>query len=149
MKKMVVALALSVVVMGACKRPQGFEYRDTKNFRIDKLGFDRSTVMMDLVYFNPNNFGVNLKHVECDVYINHSYLGKYTLDTLMHIDRKSEFVLPSRMEVDMKNVFKNTMSVFFNSEVLVEVKGNTRLGKAGIFINVPFDYSGRQKIQFF
>lgn len=148
MKQWMVALTL-LAICWACKKPQGFEYRDTKNFRVDEIGFDRSTIMMDLVYFNPNNFGVNLKHVDCDIYINHTYLGKYSLDTLMHIDRQAEFTLPSKMEVDMKNVFKNTLSVFLNSEVLVEVKGNTRLGKAGIFINVPFDYSGKQKIAFF
>lgn len=133
----------------ACTKPQGFEYRDTKNFKVEKLGFDKSTVMMDLVYFNPNNFGVQLKHVDCDIYVDHNYLGKYVLDTLMHIDRKAEFSLPSKMEVDMRNVYKNTLHVLLGQDVLVEVKGNTRLGKAGIFINVPFVYTGRHKIDFF
>ncbi|WP_158559218.1 LEA type 2 family protein [Deminuibacter soli] len=149
MKKMMIALTLVAALCWSCKKPQGFEYRDTKNFRIDKLGFDRSSLMMDLVYFNPNSFGVNLKHIDCDIYVNHVYLGKYALDTVMHIDRQSEFVLPSKMEVDMKNVFKNALNVLLNPEVLVEVKGSTRLGKAGIFINVPFDYSGKQKVAFF
>ncbi|WP_153800188.1 LEA type 2 family protein [Foetidibacter luteolus] len=133
----------------ACKKPQGFEYRDTRNFKIDKLGFDKTTVYMELVYFNPNNFGVNLKHVDCDVYVNQNYVGKYLLDTLMHISRKSEFSIPSRMEVDMRNIYKNALNTLLSNDVLVQVKGNTKVGKAGIFVNVPFSYEGRHKFNLF
>lgn len=104
---------------------------------------------MDLVYFNPNNFGVDIKHVDCDVYINNNFLGKYILDTTMHISKKSEFSLPSKMQVDMKNVLKNSLTALFNKEVLVDVKGNTKVGKAGVYFTVPFSYSARQKIDLF
>ena len=104
---------------------------------------------MDLVYYNPNNFGVQLRKVDCDVYIENEYLGKYQLDTLMRIPKKAEFILPSRMQVDMRNVFKNTLSVLFAKEVLVKVKGTTRVGKGNFFINVPVDYEGRHKFDLF
>ena len=142
-------LVLLVAACFSCKKPQGFEYRDTRNFKIDKLGFDKTTVSMELVYFNPNNFGVNLKHVDCDVYVNHNYVGKYLLDTMMHIPRKAEFSIPSRMEVDMRNIYKNALNTLLSNDVLVEVKGNTRVGKAGIFITVPFNYEGRHKFDLF
>lgn len=138
-----------VTLAWACKKPQGFDYRDIRNFKVEKLGFDKSTVSMDLVYYNPNNFGVQLRKVDCDVYINEKYLGKYLLDTIMAIPKKSEFTLPSRMQVDMKNVFKNTVSVLFSKEVLVKVKGTTRVGKGNLFINVPVDYEGRHEFELF
>ncbi len=142
-------LALFFCTFFACKKPQGFEYRDIQNFSIDSLGFDRSTISMNLIYFNPNNFGVDLKHVDCDIYINNNYLGKYNLDTSMHIAKRSEFSLPSKMQVDMRNVFKNSLNVLFSQEVQVDVTGNTRVGKAGIFVNVPFKYSGKHKVGIF
>ncbi len=120
-----------------------------KDFKVDSLGFEKSTISMNLTYFNPNNFGVNLKHVDCDVYVNNTYLGRYVLDTLMHINRKAAFELPSTMQVDMREIFKNSISALLSQELLIELKGNTRLGKAGIYITVPFNYSGRQKISFF
>lgn len=138
-----------VVVVFACKKPQGFDYRDIKNFNVEKLGFDKSTISMDLVYYNPNNFGVQLRKVDCDVYLNDKFLGKYLLDTVMTIPKKAEFTLPSRMEVDMKNVFKNTLSVLLSSDVLIKVKGTTRVGKGGIFLNVPVSYEGRHKFDVF
>jgi LEA14-like dessication related protein len=141
---------LSIIIFFAsCKKPQGFEYRDIKDFKIDSIGFEKSTISMNLVYFNPNNFGVELKHVDCDVFVNNNYLGKYQLDTLMHIAKRSEFIMPSTMQVDMRNLFKNSLNAFFAQQIQLDVKGNTRLGKAGIFINVPFTYSGIQKISLF
>jgi LEA14-like dessication related protein len=144
-----VMLAVLCCVFFACKKPQGFEYRDVQNFSIDSLGFDRSTITMNLVYFNPNDFGVDLKHVDCDVYINHNYLGKYTLDTTMHIAKRSEFSLPSKVQVDMRNIYKNSLNVLFSQQVQVDVTGNTRVGKAGFFVNVPFKYSGTHKLSLF
>ena len=142
-------LALLCSVFFACKKPQGFEYRDVQNFSVDSLGFDRSTISMNLVYFNPNNFGVDLKHVDCDIYVNNNYLGKYTLDTTMHIAKRSEFLLPSKVQVDMRNIYKNSLNMLFSNEVQVDINGNTRVGKAGFFVNVPFKYSGKHKLSLF
>ena len=141
-------LFLAIAALG-CAKPQGFDYRDLRNFKIEKLGFDQSTVSMELVYYNPNNFGVQLRKVDCDVYINDKFLGKYFLDTSMTIKKNSEFTLPSRMQVDMKNVFKNTLSVLFANDVLVKVTGTTRVGKGSFFINVPVKYEGRHKFELF
>ena len=141
--------AIALVMLFSCKKPQGFEYRNLENFSIDSLGFERSTISMNLSYFNPNSFGVDLRHVDCDIYINHNFLGKYVLDTSMHIAKRSEFSLPSKVQVDMRNVFKNSLNVLLGQEILVDVKGTTRVGKAGIFVNVPFTYSGKQKISMF
>lgn len=142
-------IAISIIFLASCKTPQSFEYRDLRNFKVDSLGFAQSTVSMDLVYFNPNNFSVNLKNINCDVYVDHNYLGKYVLDTTMHIAKKSEFIVPSRMNVDMKNLFKNTLTSVFSKDLLLEVNGTTRVGKAGIYITVPFTYSGRHTFSMF
>jgi LEA14-like dessication related protein len=141
--------SLLIVLAIGCAKPQSFDYRDIRNFNVEKFGFDKSTISMDLVYYNPNNFGVQLRKVDCDVYINDQFLGKYLLDTVMSISKKTEFVLPSRMEVDMKNAFKNSLSVLFSNEVLVKVKGTTRVGKGGLFLNVPVNYEGRHKFELF
>src|SRR2546425_12950685 len=120
--RILASILFLILFMTGCKRPESFEYRDLKNFKIDSLGFEKSSVSMDLVYFNPNNYGVDLKSIDCDVYIEHNYLGKYVLDTTMHIAKKSEFVIPSHMLVEMKNLFRSTLTSFFSSELLLEVK---------------------------
>ncbi len=140
---------LFIVLITACRKPQSFEYRGVQNLKIDSIGLVSSKISLELVYFNPNNFGVDLKNVSCDVYINHNYLGKYILDTTMHIAKRSEFIVPSSMNVDMKNVFKNALGTFLTKQVLVELKGSTRVGKSGIFITVPFNYSAMETFSMF
>jgi len=51
--------------------------------------------------------------------------------------------------VDMKNIFKNAIGTFLSKQVLVEIKGSTRVGKSGIFITVPFTYSAMEKFSMF
>ena len=142
-------LLLGILSIYSCQKPQGFEYRDIKNVRIQQAGFDKTNLTIDLVYFNPNSFGVDLKRVDCDVYIDKNFLGNYKLDTTMHIDRRSEFTLPSTMAINMQGIYKNALTVLLNNEVLVTVKGTTRVGKAGIYITVPFNYEARHKMNFF
>lgn len=148
MKKIALYLSIVIVVItAACKKPQSFDYRDVRNIKIEKLGFDKTSLYMELVYFNPNNFGVTLKNVSCDIYINKNYLGHYALDTSLSIEKRSEFVLPSRVAVDMKNIYKNALSMVFNKEVEVNVKGTARIQKI-INLTIPFDYTGKHKFSF-
>src|SRR4051794_30300314 len=79
----------------SCKSPSAFVYKDIKNFKVSNLGFTKSRVSMDLLFFNPNNYGVKLKNVDCDLYIDSNFLGKVVLDTMMSIPASSEFSLPA------------------------------------------------------
>ncbi len=149
MKLYSAALLLIVILLASCSKPKSFDYRGVKNIKVQQVGFDQSRLSMELVYFNPNSFGVRLKKVDCDIYIDNNFLGKYTLDTSLYIDKKSEFVLPSYMNVDMKNVYKNAFQVIFNKEITVKVKGTTKVGKSGIYLTVPISYEAKQKFSLF
>ena len=149
MSTKLVLFALLALTFFSCSKPQGFEYRDLKNFKVNNVGFDKSNISMDLVYFNPNSFGVDLKRVDCDLYLDNNFVGKFTLDTVMHISRNSEFSLPATMDVDMRNIFKNSVNVLFSREILVGAKGSTRVGKGGIYVTVPFNYEGKHKVELF
>ena len=61
----------------------------------------------------------------------------------------AEFVLPSRILIDMKAVLKNGLNLLFSKEVLINVKGTTRVGKAGLFRTVPFNYEARHTLSLF
>lgn len=148
LQKILFAIIITLVFF-ACTKPQSFEYKEMRKLKLEKMGFDKTALSMELVYFNPNKFGVDLRKVDCDVFVENKFLGKFTLDTLMHIPRLSEFSLPSRIEVDMKSIFKNALTVIVNKEVTVQVKGTTRVGKSGIFLTVPFTYEGKHAFSLF
>ncbi|GEO08144.1 LEA type 2 family protein [Segetibacter aerophilus] len=132
----------------SCKKPTSFDYKDVKNIKVESFGLSTSKVSMDLVFVNPNSFGLTLKNVDCDIYIDSNYLGKFVLDTMMSIPKAAEFTLPASMQVDMKGLFKNSLSILFNKEVTLGAKGTTRVGKGGFYVTIPFNYQGKQKINF-
>ena len=141
--------ALFVLFLTACAKPKDFDYRDVRNIKIGKMGFDKTDLSMDIVYFNPNRFGVDLKKVDADVYLENKYLGKFQLDTAMHIAGKSEFLLPARIQIDLKTVVQNGISLLFNREVLINVKGTSRVGRAGFYKTIPFNYEAKHSLSLF
>ncbi|BAV06525.1 Late embryogenesis abundant protein [Filimonas lacunae] len=151
-KRKLVGAAIAIILLttiASCKKPVGFEYRGINNVKLENASLEKATVMLNMVYYNPNSFGVNLKHVDCDVYVDSSYIGKYTLDTLMHIDRKAEFTIPTTMNINVRSLLQGGMFALLGKKVNISVKGNSRVGKGGIFVNVPFNFSGQYAIPLF
>ena len=137
-----------VICNGSCSKPKGLDYIDFKNLRVLELGSKESFVSLDIQYFNPNNFNVQMKDAAVEVYINDKHLGRSTLDTLYNIPQKDTFLLPVTMKVDMRNLFSNLLQIITNPEVKVKLEGNAKVGRGGIFFNYPIQYEGMQKIKF-
>ncbi len=142
-----VIIALNLF-MSSCREPKELEYRDFKNFKVDKFGLAFSTVKVDLVYYNPNKFGLQLKRTDLDIYIDNNYLGHTAQDFQITIPRTGEFILPLSMEVDMKNAYKNSLPALSGKEVLVKVIGKVKVGKANVFKSFNVNYEGLQRFSF-
>ena len=138
----------ALLFMTSCREPKELEYRDFKNLSSEKLGFSSSTFKIDLVYYNPNNFGLQLKRTDLDIFIDSNYLGHTAQDHQINIPKKGEFTLPLSIEVDMKNAYKNAIPALFGKEVLVRVVGKVKLGKANVYKNFNVNYEGKQKFSF-
>jgi len=133
----------------SCRAPKELVYRDFKNLKIDKLGFGASTLNVDLVYYNPNNFGLQLRNTDLDIFIDSNYLGHSSQDFQVNIPRLAEFTLPLQIEVDMKNGLKNAIPTLFGKEVLVKVTGKVKLGKANVYKSFPVNYESLQRFSVF
>lgn len=140
---------LLITEMTSCRGAKELEYRDFKNLRVQQLGFSSSTIKVDLIYFNPNNFGLQLKETNLDIYIDSNYLGHSAQEYQITIPRRAEFNLPFQVDVDMKNMIKNAFSTIFSNQVWVKVTGTVRLGKANFFKTFPVHYEGSQKFSLF
>ena len=138
-----------IITMTSCRAPKDLEYRDFKNLRVQQLGFSSSTIKVDLLYYNPNNFGLQLKETNLDIYIDSNYLGHSAQEYQITIPKRAEFTLPFQVDVDMKNMLKNALSTIMSKEVWVRVTGTVRLGKANIYKTFPVNYEGKQKFSLF
>ena len=136
-------------LISSCSTPKALEYRDFKNFSIEKPGFSSSSIKMDLIYYNPNNFGLELNHTDLDIYINNNYVGKASQVLQVAIPRSAEFTIPISMDVDMKNLFKNSFVTLLSNEVLIKVIGSVRVGKLNVYKTFPVNYEGKQQFTLF
>lgn len=123
------------------------DFIDARNFRLAAIGLKSSTVKTDLVYFNPNNFGLNLKTAELDVYLNNRYAGHSLLDTMVHVPARDTFFVPVSVQVDMENVFPNALTILMSDSIDLRVEGKMKVGKAGIYINVPVRYQEKHSLR--
>ncbi len=138
-----------LLLLASCREPKDLEYRDFKNLKVEKIGAAASMIKMDLVYYNPNNFGLQLKLTDLDIYVDGNYLGHSLQEYQIHIPKRGEFTLPVQVEVDMKNLLKNVLSTFLGKEVLLKVTGKVTLGKANIFKIFPVNYEGMHKFSLY
>ena len=137
------------LIFYSCSSPKALEYKTYHNFAIQKLGFNNSLIALDLEYYNPNNFGLQLRNTDLDIFINGSRFGHSSSDTLINIPRKSTFILPIKFDVDMQNIFKNAMNTLLGKEVTVRLTGKLKVGKGNVFVSFPLNYESKQTLSLF
>lgn len=151
MKTLISTLALGIVLLTSCgtaniKEP---EYRDIREIKLIEMGLLQSTAGIDMVYYNPNNFGVQLAEARGDVYVDNAYLGRFSLDDKVQVRKRSEFIVPAIIKVDMIGAIKNQQEILKKKEVLVRIEGMARVKKAGMSREVPIRYESMQNVERF
>jgi len=101
-----------------------------------------------MIYYNPNGFGLQLKRTELDIFVNGVLLGHSSQEYQITIPKKEQFIIPITMDIDMKNLIKNSLTTLFNKEVNVKVTGSIKIGKANVFVSFPVNYEGIHAVDF-
>lgn len=133
----------------SCSSPKALEYREYHNFSVEKLGYSNSTIKMDLVYFNPNNFRMQLRNTDLDIFINGKLFGHSSTDTLIPIPKRDTFSLPVMFDVKMQSLYQNALNTLLGREVTLKVSGKVKIGKANVFMYFPVNYESRETFSLF
>lgn len=139
-------LILTFVFLSSCRNVKEPEYRGFYNLAIGGIGKE-SLIHLDLEYFNPNKFGVKVKDVEFDVYLDSELLGHAIMDSVIRIPALNTFQIPVNLKTETRVLLKNSLAILLNKEVLLKVEGSARVGKAGVFVKYPLRYEGKHKLQ--
>ncbi|MGN6299037.1 MAG: LEA type 2 family protein, partial [Ginsengibacter sp.] len=132
-----------------CSSPKALEYREYHNFSVEKLGYSNSTIKMDLVYFNPNNFRMQLRNTDLDIFINGKLFGHSSTDTLIPIPKRDTFSLPVMFDVNMQSLYQNALNTLLGREVTLKVSGKVKIGKANVFMYFPVNYESKETFSLF
>lgn len=138
-----VLIALLYTSCGSIKDP---EFLGVDRFRISRLGREVSLLSMDLRYQNPNKSGLQLKSAAGSIWLDGRFLGDFKTDTGVRIPSRGPFIIPVTLEVNMKRILENSISVLLDPEVTVKLEGKARVGKGLIFLNYPIRYEGKQDL---
>ncbi|MDB5202785.1 MAG: type 2 family protein [Ferruginibacter sp.] len=147
--KYLAALLLMTITLSSCREPKDLEFREFKNLAVEKLGFAGAVLKVDLVYYNPNNIGLELNRTDLDLYVDSTFLGHSSQDIQVAVPRRDVFTIPLRVDLDMKNLLKNGLTSLFNKQVQVRVLGKVKLGKAGVYKSFNVDYKTMQNLSLF
>ena len=149
MKKKFVTVFSALVVFMSCCSPKALEYREYHNFSVEKLGYSNSTIKIDLVYFNPNNFRMQLRNTDLDIFINGKLFGHSSTDTLIPIPKRDTFSLPVMFDVNMQSLYQNALNTLLGKEVTLKVSGKVKIGKANVFMYFPVNYESKETFSLF
>ena len=138
-----------IVFLSSCHEPKSLEFRNFSNLKVDKLSFAGAALTVDLVYYNPNNFGLQLNRTDLDVFIDSTFLGHSSQDIQVNIPKLNTFTIPLKLDLDVKNLLKNGLTSMFNKNVAVRVLGSVKVGKAGLYKSFPVDYTSMQNFSLF
>ena len=152
MKKSIsIFLAGLIILLSSCgtsnvKEP---EYREIREVRLIEGGLLQSTAGIDMVYYNPNNFGVQVAEARGDVFIDSVFLGRFGLAETVQVNKNSEFVIPAVLKLDMIGLLKNHRDLLKKKEALIRIEGIARIKKAGFSKEIPIRFENMENIERF
>ena len=149
MKKLLLLLAPAFLFFISCKTGQirGPEYREIRGVRIMDVDLLHTTAGLDLVYYNPNDFGVQLNEASGDVYIDGMHLGRFGINDKVKVGKRTEFVVPAVIKLDNISAIRNHKDIINKQEAVIRIEGFARVKKSGYSKEVPIRYEGRQNIE--
>lgn len=149
MKRLLLILAPVALSLVSCKSEniKEPEYREIQNVRIMDVGLLQTTAGLDLVYYNPNDFGITLSQARGDVYIDNMYFGRLNISDQVTVRKHQEFTIPVALKIDNISAVKNHSEIFKKKQALIRIEGFATLKKAGFNKEVPIKYEGIQDIE--
>jgi LEA14-like dessication related protein len=149
MKRLILMLAPAALFLASCeseniKEP---EYREIRDVRIIDVGLLQTTAGLELVYYNPNDFSVQLANARGDVYIDNMFFGRFGIQDKVSVRKHDEFIVPAVIKMDNISAIKNHREIWKKKEALIRIQGFATVKKAGFNKEIPIKYEGMQDIE--
>ena len=141
-----VAFALIFASCQSAKNVSEPEFRDISDIRLIDVGLLKTTAGANMIYYNPNNFGINLSSARGDVYVENVYFGSFELNQEVRVSKRSEFILPVTLKIDNINALKDQGNILKKKEALVRIEGFALVRKSGFSKEIPIRYEQMQNV---
>ncbi len=153
MKKSVLAfiicsMAFVFLQSGGCNNVKELEYKGIKNTKLQTLNLSNSALLFELEYFNPNNFWLDVKETNLNIYLNDKFIALADQPTKTQIPKSALFTFPVVAHFDPIKVLGFAFANLLSKTVKLTLQGSAKIGKQGVYIKVPVDISENINIEF-
>lgn len=128
-----------VLQSAGCNNVKELEYKGIQDTRIQSLGFNNSAIRINLKYYNPNKFGIDVKETNLSIYLNDKFVAIADQPEKTQIQRQSDFIFPVVAHFDPLKILGTAFTSLFSKTNKVSIQGTARLGKGGVYIKVPIN----------
>lgn len=149
MKRLILILVPVALFLVSCKTGniQQPEYREIQNVHLEDVGLLQTTAGFDMVYYNPNDFGVQLTNARGDIYIDNMFFGRFGIKDKVAVGKRKEFIVPALIKMDNISAIKNHKEIFQKKQAMIRIEGFATVRKAGFNKEVPIKYEGIQDLE--
>lgn len=149
MKRLILILVPAALFLVSCKTGdiQQPEYREIQNVHLEDVGLLQTTAGFDMVYYNPNDFSVQLTNARGDIYIDNMFFGRFGIKDKVSVGKRKEFIVPALIKMDNISAIKNHKEIFQKKQAIIRIEGFATVRKAGFNKEVPIKYEGIQDLE--
>jgi LEA14-like dessication related protein len=146
MRRLLVPICL-LLYLCSCKKLKEPVFNGVQNVQLNKPVGGKAILVLDMSYYNPNDKNGVIKEADGDAWLDSTFLGHFRLDSVVQVPAKSNFIIPLKLEVEMKNILKHSMAAFLKPEMQVSIKGTAKVGNGTFYKKVPLVYEGKQNME--
>ena len=135
-----ICLSLSILLF-SCKDVQRPVFEDVENLKVGRFELATTSITANVRFKNPNRFGLHLKKIDCDLFVDSSRLGHFVNTEEVQIPANGTFHIPVKGDVQTSRMMEYARKTLFNEPSIVHIKGVVRVGRSGVYRNVPVAYT--------
>ena len=133
-------------MLSGCQQPVTPEYRGIESLVISKIGVNESRVSGNIKFYNPNPYGLKMKHADITILLEDNPSGHCILDSTINIPRLDSFYVPVSVSVNLGNILKNALKLLLKGKIKVNADGWVSFKKGLISVRVPVHFEEYQKL---
>lgn len=140
---------LSLVLLlssAGCSKVKELDYIGIQSTKIESLNLNQAAIRINLEYYNPNSFGIDVKQTNLSIYLNDKFIGYADQPEKTQIPKTAKFVFPVVARFDPWKVLGSAFTSLFSKTNKVTIQGSAKLGKGNFFITVPVNVSEQVSI---
>jgi LEA14-like dessication related protein len=142
-------LLLAGIIMAGCSKPKNIQFIGYRNLQLLHPDFSGAEVQMDLIFLNPNRYALWMKEAKMNLLVNNVQLGRLEEDTLIYMAPNDTFYYPLKVKVNIASLLTNFMSSNLQDSVTIQATGSCKVGRNGLFIQLPINYENKGKLKLY